>query len=143
MDGEGWLPPSISWISSIDLPLVSGTINNTKNMPSTLHIVNNQNVLYIWMTCINDVNNLVTKKTKSQLNVHTIEQATPNEKKLIQLITFQIITIKVVFVWNVCIQFLKRKKKWILSFYSYNNYTAWYGKEFSQFTIPCNTLLLY
>lgn len=34
------------------------------------------------MTGNNDVNNLVTKKTKSQLNVHTIEQAISNENKI-------------------------------------------------------------
>lgn len=52
-------------------------------MPNTLKNVNSQNVLYIKMVDTNDENNLVTRKTKIQLNIQTIEQATPRINKLI------------------------------------------------------------
>lgn len=74
------LAPSNSWISSRVLPLVSGTINITNNVPNALNTVKSQKVLYIWMADSNDVKNLVTKKTKIQFDIQTIEQAVPITK---------------------------------------------------------------
>lgn len=65
----------------MDLPLVSGTLNNTKNMPNILNIVNSQKVLKVPISDTNIVKYLVTKITKSQLDVQTIEQATPTTIK--------------------------------------------------------------
>lgn len=46
-------------------------------MPNILNIVNSQNVFDLPMADSNVVKHLVTKKTKNQLDVQTIEQAIP------------------------------------------------------------------